>query len=86
VNKDHLKDLFAGKKKAYYITDISHIIVPMLDELSVKNMLRMIEPEDPARYYFPETYWKKAKPDRAYVFNIINTVHPGYVSELIGHA
>ena len=42
VNKDHLKDLFAGKKKAYKITEITHIIVPLLDELSVKNMLHMI--------------------------------------------
>ena len=65
---------------------MSHVIVPLLDELSVKNMLSMIGPEDPARAYFPEGYWKTVKPDRTFVFNIINTVHPGYIDELILHA
>ena len=78
--------MFAGIKKAYKISDVSHIIVPLLDELSVKNMLEMIKPGDAARDYFPETYWKKAKPDRTYVFNVINTVYPDYLNQLISHA
>ena len=86
VNKDHLKLLFAGEKKLFKVTEVTHIIVPLLDELSIKNMLAMITLDDPARAYFPDGYWKTVKPDRAYVFNIINTVHPGYLNQLISHA
>ena len=71
--------MFADKKKAFKVTDVTYINVPLWDELSVANMLQMVGPEDDARAYLPEGYWKKVKPDRGYVFNVINTVYPGYV-------
>ena len=46
----------------------------------------MIGENDDSRTYFPDGYWKKIKPDRGYVFNIINPVHPGYIEQLISHA
>ena len=78
--------LFADRKKAFKVTEVTYINVPLWDELSVSNMLQMIGEDDDARAYFPDGYWKKVKPDRSYVFNVLNTCHPGYLDQLISHA
>ena len=36
--------------------------------------------------YFPSQFPKGRLPDRAYMFNVLNTVMPGYLSEVIAHA
>ena len=43
VNKDHIKQLLADEKKAFRLNQVSHIKVPLLDELSTSNMLKMID-------------------------------------------
>ena len=36
--------------------------------------------------YFPQKLPKGRVPDREYFFNILNTLYPGYVQEIIRHA
>ena len=86
VNKDFLKQLFAGEKKALKITQITHIIVPKLDELKCEAIIAMIGKDDAARLYLPDEYFKKKKADRTFLFNILNTVHPGFLNQLVSHA
>ena len=86
MNKDFFKQLFAGDKKALKVTAVTHIIVPKLDEMKMSVILAMIDGKDDAREYFPDEYWKKKTPDRTFFFNVLNTVHPGYLQQLISHA
>ena len=44
VNKDFFKALFSGEKKAVKVTQVTHIIVPKLDEMKMETILKMIEP------------------------------------------
>ena len=52
----------------------------------MSTMIGMIEEGDVLRDYFPTEYFTKKKPERNFVFNVINTVHPGYLDELISYA
>ena len=49
-------------------------------------MLNMVKDDEEVRAYLPEEFFRTVKPDRSFVFNIINTVHPGFLHELIRHA
>lgn len=43
VNKDFYKALFIGEKKLLRMEEVKFIIVPKLDELSVKNILGLMK-------------------------------------------
>ena len=36
--------------------------------------------------YFPDVYPKGKGPPRAYFFNILNTIHPDYLANVMAHA
>ena len=36
--------------------------------------------------YFPDKYPKDKGPPREYFFNILNTVHPNYLGQIMAHA
>ena len=51
--------MFKGDKKSFRVTNIRTIIVPKLEELSVKNMLKMVKNDVNIVYYMPAEYFKK---------------------------
>ena len=86
MNKDFFKALLKDEKRAYKVGEVSHIIVPKLDELGIKHMLIMIKDDVELKRYFPDEYFKKLVPDRAFFFNTINTMYPEFLSTLISNA
>ena len=70
----------------FKITDIKPIIVPKLEELSIKNIRSQTENDVNVREYMPDEYYKKLTPDRSFFFNTINTIYPGFLPSLISGA
>ena len=60
--------------------------MPLFDELSVINIWPMTKEDKQFMKYFPQKLPKGRVPDREYFFNILNTLYPGYVQEIIRHA
>ena len=79
MNKDFYKAIFSGEKKLFHISEVKHIIVPKLQELSVKNLAEQIKNDDALKKYLPDKWEATKKLDRDWLFNIINTVHPGFL-------
>ena len=48
----------------FKISDIKPIIVPKLEELSIKNIKSQTEHDVNVREYMPDEYYKKLTPDR----------------------
>ena len=86
LNKDFWKQLFIDEKKLFKINEINSIIVPKIDELKVPAIIEMIRDDKDVRAYLPNGYFMKVKPDRTFLFNIINTVYPGFLKNLIDGA
>jgi hypothetical protein len=84
--KDTLKAIFAGKKSVFKLNEIRYISVSKYDELSVKNLYDDLLALDGMKMYFPDKYPKGRQCDRAYLFNIANTLHPQVMSEVVQHA
>ena len=46
----------------------------------------MVQEDKTLKTYFPEELIKGRKFDREYVFNILNTVYPGYLEDIVKYA
>ena len=46
----------------------------------------MMKSDEKFMMYFPRKMAKNRVPDREYMFNILNTIHPNYLQALITHA
>ena len=86
VNKDFLKMVFAGAKQLLKKKDVQKIKVSCYDELSVKALYPQFTKDPAMMQYFPDVYPKGKGPPREYFFNILNTVHPDYLSQIMAHA
>jgi len=86
MNKDFLKEVFAEEKELFELKEVSFINVPLFDELSVIKLWPMTKEDKLFMKYFPQKLPKGRVPDREYFFNILNTLYPLYVQEIIRHA
>ena len=56
VNKDFLKDVFAGRKQLLMKKDVNYIHVPHYDEISVKALWPEVKKDPIIMSYFPSVY------------------------------
>ena len=86
LNKDFLRDILADKKKLMKLADVTPIVVPKYDELSVKALLPQWQVQPDFWIYFPDQLAQHRLPDRVYFFTIMNSLQPAYTSAMIKHA
>ena len=58
----------------------------MYDELSVKKLYPKFLDDDEVMKYLPDPRQDGRKPDRTYFFNLLNTLKPEYMRNIIQHA
>ena len=46
----------------------------------------MIRNDKIASTYVPDEYFENKTPDRAYLMNIVNTLYPEYMEQILNHA
>ena len=49
-------------------------------------MVAMMKGDTQITQYLPDEYFEKKVPHREFFFNILNTVYPEYVTEILNHA
>lgn len=86
LNKDFLRQILVDDKKLLTLKDVKWIEAPRYEELSVTNLLPKFAEDESVMIFFPDRLPKGRLPDRAYFFNILNTVHEQYTQELISVA
>ena len=52
----------------------------------MKSLAENLKDDEELVKYLPDKWHKKLKLDREWFFNILNTVHPGYLQQVIKHA
>ena len=78
--KDFIKDLLANKKSLLKMADIKMIVVPQYQELSVCKIWEQVKDDEEFKKFFCDSYADGKYPDRNYFYNILNTIHPSYVT------
>ena len=65
---------------------VVHIEVSRYDEVSVKQLWPQFKKDADMSIYFPDKYPIGKGPPREYFFNVLNTVHPQYLEQVMDHA
>ena len=78
--------MFTGGKFLYKKKDIDYIHVSHYEELSVKNLWVELKGDATFKKYFSDEYPADRKPNRDYFFNVLNTLYPIYLSNIMSHA
>ena len=83
VNWIFVKQLLAGQKKAFKLSEVRRIELPRYDELSIKVLLDMIHNDQAIRVYLRDDVSEDKPPSRNFLANIINSVYPKYLPHVI---
>jgi hypothetical protein len=65
---------------------VNYIHVPAYDELSVKRLWEDLKDDVEFMVFFSDGYAKDRAPCREYFFNILNTVYPDYLKQIMDNA
>ena len=86
INKDFLKQVLADEKKLLPNDEVKPVNVPLYDELSVKKFFPKLQRDKTFMKYLPDPTPDGRLPDRKYFFNVLNTLQPEYMKNVIDHA
>ena len=86
MNKDFIKAVLDGTKDLVPMANVHWCNPPHYDEISVKNLYPRYATDKEVMKHMPDKLPKGKMPDRAYWFNILNTVHPDRVTAMIEHS
>ena len=86
INKDFLRDVLTGKKNLMKKAEVREVAVPKYDELSVVKLYPTFKDDKKFLSFFPDKFPKDKGPPRDYFFNILNTLHPEYLAQIMEHA
>ena len=78
--------MLAGKKDLLKKSEVRHVEVTRYDELSVKALWPQFKKDEAMAKYFPDKFPIGKGPPREYFFNVLNTVHPDYLEQVMDHA
>ena len=78
--------MFNDEKKLLKKKEVDYIHVSHFQELSVKNLWKDLKQDPKFILYFQNEYADERNPSREYFFNILNTLYPAYLEQIMKHA
>ena len=86
MHKDFLKQVIQGEKHLLKKAEVKHVDIPHYEELSVKNIFPLMKNNHRFNQFFPDKFAKGKGPNRDYFFNILATLEPDYLWQIMNHA
>ena len=78
--------MLKGEKKLLKKNEVKFIEVKRFDELSVKHLWGDLSKDKAINIYFPDKYPQGKGPNRKYMFDLLNTIYPEYLENIMLHA
>ena len=79
--------MLAGEKKLFKTDQVKIINIPHYDELSCSGVSKLVRSDPVVQKYFKDEWVEeKQHVNREFFFNVINTLYPDYLPNLIKHA
>jgi len=78
--------VLAEEKQLLRKQDVKFVEVPHYDELSVKSLWPQFADDASVAKYFPDIFPKDKGPAREYFFNVVNTIQPDFLQQMMDHA
>ena len=83
LNKDFLRQILAEDKKLLALSDVKWIEVPKYDELAVNSIFDRFKADEGLMAYLPDRLPKGRVPDRTYFFNVLHSLYPEFVKQMV---
>lgn len=83
LNKDFLRQILAEEKKLLALKDVKWIEVPKYDELSVNSIFDKFKADENLMAHIPDRLPKGRVPDRGYFFNVLHSLYPDFVAQMV---
>lgn len=83
VNRDYLRLILKGEKKLLKMDQVKMVHVPKYDELSVKGIYAQVSEDPELQAHLPDLGESSKAVDRQYFFNVVNSIHPEYLTHVI---
>ena len=86
-NKTFIQQILTGEKKVFKTAEVRTITMPHFDELSASKISELVRDDASVRLHMKDE-WASGKQthSREWFFNVLNTIHPGFLDQLIEHA
>ena len=81
-----IKRILSGQMKTLPIEKCPHQPVPRLPELTVEKAYKAFVDDDETLLHLPLLIFGKRKPDRNFVFDVLQVLHPAMMKDVIGNA
>ena len=81
-----LKDVYANRKKVLKKKQVDYISVPHFQELSVKRLWPDLKDDKEFNVFFNDEFPEQKVPNREFFMNILNTIYPDYLKNIMSHA
>ena len=81
-----MKQILAEEKQLLKKSEVVFTQVPQYEELSVKALWPQVQGDEGMAKYFPDQYAVGKGPGRDYFFNVLNTVQPDFLKQMVDHA
>ena len=81
-----MKQILAEEKQLLKKSNVVTRKVPQYEELSVKALWPQVQGDEDVSKYFPDQFAVGKGPGRDYFFNVLNTVQPDFLNQIISHA
>ncbi len=81
-----LNAVLAGQKKLLPMTDVTHKIVPKYKEFKVEEIYKECAEDLELMTYQPDLTMSKKLPDREFVYDVINSIRPKFLKDVVNHA
>ena len=78
--------VLAEEKQLLRKQDVVFIQVPHYEELSVKALWPQMAEDPEVAKYFPNDFAAGKGPGRDYFFNVVNTIMPDFLKQMMDHA
>ena len=83
LNKDFLRQILAEEKKLLALSDVKWIEVPKYDELAVNSIFDRFKADEGLMAFLPDRLPKGRVPDRTYFFNVLHSLYPDFVKQMV---
>jgi len=78
IGKDFLRAVFAEEKQLIPLSEVKWVNVPKWPEVCVKDLYQHYAQDPEMNVYFPSSFSKGRQIDRAFFFNVLNTIRPNH--------
>jgi hypothetical protein len=86
VNQTFINQILSDNKIVLNNTQVKKVKVPKFSVFNMRDTLKIIQQDVALQRFFPDLKDFERRPNRAFVYNVLNTIRPNYITACLDKA